>query len=56
MWFFCFGGKQVQLPVSMSVSCLFDRALSFSHFVHSIFMFLTRHGAIWFWVVFHYSS
>lgn len=34
--------------VSTSVICLFDRALSFSNFVHSIFMFLTLHSAVMF--------
>lgn len=48
MHFFCFRGEQIQLPVSISVFCLFDRALSFSHFVLSILMFLTLHRAVCF--------
>lgn len=48
MYFFCFRGKQIQLPVSISVFCLFDRALSFSHFALSILMFFTLHSAVCF--------
>lgn len=48
IYFFCFRGKQIQLPVSISMFCLFDRALSFSHFVLSILMFLTLHSAVCF--------
>lgn len=48
VYFFCFRGKQIQLPVSIRVFCLFDRALSFSHFALSILMFLTLHSAVCF--------